>query len=143
MSRTKLFLLVLALGVFSNSHAASIYKWVDENGVTHFGPSPLGENSSRVHLKNINGYSAPAVSDEGTAPMIIMYGASWCGICKKARNYFNANGIRYTEYDVDKDQKANREYKKLGGTGVPLFRIDGQTIRGFSQKNFDRLLASR
>ncbi|WP_198147347.1 glutaredoxin family protein [Gilvimarinus polysaccharolyticus] len=32
---------------------------------------------------------------------VVMY-ASWCGYCKKARRYFRANNIPFTEYDIEK-----------------------------------------
>lgn len=43
-----------------------------------------------------------------------MYCAAWCGICKKANEYFKANNIKYKEYDIDKSSKGKRILKKLG-----------------------------
>lgn len=143
--RKELFIL-LFLGFSTSANARAIYKWVDENGVTHFGPEPQSSNASRVRLQQLNSIiatptAAPATSKMKPAPEIVMYGASWCDICKKARNYFKANGIRYTEYDIEKDSKAKRDYDKLNGSGIPLFQVDGNTVRGFSHKRFDKLLA--
>lgn len=150
---TKFVFLLLPFMVLStNSGAAKIYKWVDENGVTHFSEKPVSRSANRVQLESLNGYvpapeglpgesaSAPAQS----TPKIIMYGTAWCGFCKKARNYFRAKGVSYTEFDIEKSQKARREYKKMGGTGsVPLFTVDDTTIRGFSASRFEKLLAER
>lgn len=146
--RQEVFALLL-LGFASSLNAAAIYKWVDENGITHFGPEPQSSNASRIRLQGLNSFAGtPTTKDTSTTatkatppPEIVMYGASWCGICKKARNYFNANNVRYTEYDIEKNTKAKREYDKLNGSGVPLFQVDGQTVRGFSHKRFDKLLA--
>ena len=54
--RTTLFtLMCLASAVAS---AASVYKWVDENGVTHFSDQPH-ENAQKVELKAPQTFSAP------------------------------------------------------------------------------------
>ena len=68
-----------------------------------------------------------------------MYGAEWCGVCKKAKRYFNANNIPFTEYDIDKSKKGRREYEKLGGGGVPLILVGTQRMSGFSASSFQRL----
>ena len=33
---------------------------------------------------------------------VVMYSSEWCGVCKKAKTYFNANDIPFREYDVEK-----------------------------------------
>ena len=32
---------------------------------------------------------------------VVMYSTSWCGYCKKAKNYFEANKIAYIEKDIE------------------------------------------
>ena len=49
MSRKALFLFLLATIGIAKAHSAEIYKWVDENGVTHFGQRP----SDRVEAESL------------------------------------------------------------------------------------------
>jgi len=70
-----------------------------------------------------------------------LYTTSWCPYCKKARDFFNAKGISFTEYDVEKDKDAARRLQELGGhSGVPVAVIDGQRIHGFSAAAYERAL---
>ncbi len=145
---------IIALLLFcftTTAGAGSIYKWVDENGVTHFGSEPKSGDASRVRLQGLNSVNGTPTAKHKTgrttepkpAPEIVMYGASWCAICARARNYFKANGVQYTEYDIEKNPSAKSEYDRLNGSGVPLFQVGGKTVRGFSMSRFDRLLALR
>jgi glutaredoxin len=42
--------------------------------------------------------------------------------------------ISFVEYDIEKSERSLKEYKRLGGTGVPLIKINGKVIRGYNQK---------
>ncbi len=68
---------------------------------------------------------------EGGEPMVVMYGTSWCGYCKKMRSYFAENDIDYTEFDAEGSGK--QAYNILEGGGYPLMyvgyrRVDGADI---------------
>src|SRR3954470_6638586 len=54
--RTLLFTLMLSAATIAA--AATVYKWVDENGVTHFSDQPH-ENAQKVELKAPQTFSAP------------------------------------------------------------------------------------
>ena len=68
---------------------------------------------------------------------VIMYSASWCGVCKKAKAFMTKNKIAFVEKDIEKDPKAARELaekaKKAGVStnGVPVFDVGGRIIGGF------------
>ncbi len=55
---------------------------------------------------------------------------------------FSKKGIRYTKYDVETSAKGQRDYKKLGGGGVPVIKIGSKVMRGFSQARFDSIYNS-
>jgi glutaredoxin len=141
---------LLLIGCVSTSYAQRIYTWVDENGVTHFDESPRSSKAVTVDVKEERFAKPPqpvaevpvsSVEVEKKAlPEIIMYGAAWCGVCKRARRFFRDNDIRYTEYDVDTTAKGKRDYKKLNGSGVPIFLVDGQRYNGFSPSRFKSIL---
>jgi glutaredoxin len=65
---------------------------------------------------------------------VILYATEWCGYCRKTRELFKENNISFVEYDIEKSERSLKEYKRLGGTGVPLIKINGKVIRGYNQK---------
>jgi glutaredoxin len=74
-----------------------------------------------------------------TKKNVVIYSASWCGVCKKAKTYFRRNGIPFTEYDIEKGTRAKRMYKKLGATGVPVIIVGRKRMNGFSEAGFNRI----
>jgi len=67
---------------------------------------------------------------------VVMYSTSWCGVCKKARRYFNAENIVFKEYDIEKSKRRRREYDQRGGNGVPLIVVGDEQMSGFSKSRF-------
>jgi glutaredoxin len=75
---------------------------------------------------------------------IVMFSTSWCGVCQRARAFFDTNGLRYTERDVDIDAAANAELRRLTGKGsVPAFLVDGKLVGpGFSEASLKHALVA-
>lgn len=73
-------------------------------------------------------------------PEVLLYATDWCGYCKMSREFFAANGIRYTEYDIEKSSSALSEHKKLGGNGVPLIKVGDEVINGYNEAALRQLL---
>jgi glutaredoxin len=59
---------------------------------------------------------------------------SWCGYCRKAREYFHSLRVNLVEYDVEKDRSKEKEMlaKSGGSRGVPVIDVEGIIIRGYS-----------
>jgi glutaredoxin len=71
---------------------------------------------------------------------VIMLATTWCGFCKRAREFFRKNNVPYTEYDVEKmhrysaaDAGKIQQLRSTISTGVPLILIGDAPIRGFSE----------
>jgi glutaredoxin len=72
---------------------------------------------------------------------IVMYSTAWCGVCKKARSYFEKERISFIEYDVDKNASARAEYLALNPRrSVPTIKIGNEVVVGFSEGAVDRAL---
>jgi glutaredoxin len=69
---------------------------------------------------------------ENGQPAVVFYSATWCGYCRAARDFFDRNGIAYTELDIEKSQRGADEYDKLGRGGIPLIFVGDERIRGFN-----------
>ena len=149
----KFQLLVTVLFVFSllasPVSVAQLYKWVDDQGNVHYGDSP----PENANLKEITGkvssftsvtvepfkFDPNNITQPTASKSVIMYSTSWCGYCKKAKRHFNKNNIAFKEYDIEKNAKAAREYKKLKGRGVPVILIGKRRMNGFSAQAFDKI----
>lgn len=71
-----------------------------------------------------------------------LYATKWCGYCKKARDFFAANGVNYTEYDIEADPSANERKKALSPSrGVPVVAIDDQVIGGYNPTGYTSAIA--
>ena len=63
-----------------------------------------------------------------------IYSTPTCPWCKKAKEFFKANKVAFTDIDVSKDQKATEEMiKKSGQTGVPVIDVNGKILVGFDE----------
>jgi glutaredoxin len=133
------FLVAVSLPSF-----AEIYKWVDESGRVHYGDSPRKSDNAEKVTVRINSYESVTYGEIGAygeygAERVVMYSTSWCGYCKKARQYFEKNNIRFTEYDIEKDRRAKHQYDQLGGKGVPVILVGKKRMNGFSEAGFERI----
>lgn len=122
--------------------SAEMYKWKDEQGVVHFSDQrPLIAKSELYELKSINTYVETQDLSNAvfSANNVVLYSTSWCGICKRAKAYFNKNNIDFTEYDIEKSSSARNEFNRYGGRGVPLILVGNTKMHGFSEKRFELL----
>jgi glutaredoxin 3 len=70
------------------------------------------------------------------ATPVLMFSTTWCPHCNRARQFFQANGLRVVDRDIDADPSANAELKRrTGRTSIPLIEVDGQQLQpGFSEQ---------
>jgi glutaredoxin len=93
-----------------------------------------------VHRGELERTLRSAVLEAPKAPAVTMYSTSWCGVCKKARAFMQAEGISFVEKDIEKDQSAAEELQRkaaqagVGSNGVPMFDIGGKIMGGFDPK---------
>lgn len=71
-----------------------------------------------------------------------LYATKWCGYCRKTRDFFAANGVKYTEYDIEADRFAHDRKKALSPMrGVPVVTIEGQVISGYDPTGYAQGIA--
>lgn len=83
----------------------------------------------------------PAVTESGAG--VVLYSASWCGYCAKAKAYLAAKGMAYREIDIDTPAGLDSFAHAGGGKGVPLLVSGGRRIQGFSTAAYDEFFSAR
>lgn len=135
-----LALLVLLL-IFAEPSSADVYKWTDENGLIHYSDKkPENQEFTEVGA-GIGTYESVSydTSNVDAGKEVIIFSASWCGTCKKAKKYLRRQGIPFTEYDIEKGSRAKSLYKELGATGVPVILVGKKRMNGFTEAGFERI----
>ena len=127
--------------------ATQFYRWTDDSGRSHYSDMPPTDRLADELDIEIKSHAGPArvstfSESIASAAAVVIYSAQWCGICTRAKNYMDANGIRYTEYDVDESAKGRRDYRRLDGKGVPIIIVGNQRMDGFSASRLQAMLAA-
>ncbi len=153
MNRMIIFLTILIAILFSEITIAKIYKWTDHKGVVHFTDKPPNkENAEELDekelAKRIVSYKQVEVKfvpiDFGVnqqTNMLVMYTTTRCRYCAKARKYFAEKNIDYVEKNINHSEGYLREFKILGGRGVPLILSGNYQMSGFNQARFNKMFA--
>ena len=70
-----------------------------------------------------------------------IYSTPTCHFCHMAKDFFAANGVEYTEYNVAVDLEKRKEMMELTSQiGVPVIVIDGDWAVGFNKIDVARKL---
>lgn len=77
---------------------------------------------------------------------VVVYKASWCGVCRSAESYLRSRHVPFVEKDVEKDPGASQEMlrkaqaKGLTPRGVPVIDFHGEIMLGFDQARISALI---
>lgn len=136
--------LILAL-LAQPALAGEISKWKDASGSVHYGDTPPADVAAERLSVEPNVYESQT-GEHRSEPAsqqkkVVMYSTVRCGYCRKARAYFKANGIAFTDYDVETSDKGRQDYRRMGARGVPVILVGDQRMMGFSESAFASLYA--
>jgi glutaredoxin len=141
---------ILALGISS----AEIYKWVDENGVTHYSDSPTGNIPGPTETEYDEIQSAdpapaatPPLPDETQKGTLDSDFFNILDENQEAEVAVNSptveiyEGIDFVTFDIEKDQQAaDRMRTFTNRRAVPYVVINGQGIQGYSVAAYEQAL---
>lgn len=71
---------------------------------------------------------------------ITLYSSRNCPYCRQARQYLQNKGLRFQEFDVQQNVRAQRMLEKMGTRSVPVLMIGDTRVDGFDRQRLDRLL---
>jgi len=89
---------------------------------------------------SVRNYFDPAPNyAEAHGVQVVLYATDWCPYCKQARALLKEHDIQYVEYDIEKSEEGNAQYKRLGGRGVPVLQVNGEVVKGFKPERILKL----
>ncbi|MCK0154388.1 glutaredoxin family protein [Alcanivorax sp. S6407] len=142
----KVLLSLLLVCLCAGAWSSGIYRWVDDQGKVHFSDQAPQDQAAESLDLQINTFESVTYESLGkytierpSKKQVIMYSASWCGVCDKAKRYFERKGIPYTEYDVETSQQGKQGFRQLNGKGVPIILVGNRRMNGFTVSGFERL----
>ena len=74
-------------------------------------------------------------------PAVTIYSTPSCHFCHMAKDFFKANNIAFTDYNVAGDAEKRKEMlDKSGQLGVPVIFIGDEMVIGFNKPKISQLL---
>ncbi len=74
-------------------------------------------------------------------PTVTIYSTPTCHFCHMAKDFFNANNVQFSDYDVAGDIEKRKEMvTKSGQMGVPVIFVGDQMTVGFDEARLRELL---
>jgi len=139
-----LFTCALSATLLAGSASAGIYRWVDADGRIVYSDSPP-KNGGTKPVKLETGVVAPTAPPEPKAAAVQgervkLYTTTWCGYCKKARAYLKSRNIPFEDIDVETTDRGRREYREIGGNGVPVIFVGERRMDGYDQGGLQAML---
>jgi len=76
------------------------------------------------------------------AKQVTIYSTPACHFCHAAKDFFTANNIKFTDYNVATDLEKRKEMiQKSGQMGVPVITVGDKLVVGFDESSLKELLA--
>jgi glutaredoxin-like YruB-family protein len=77
-----------------------------------------------------------------TKQPVVIYSTPTCHFCHAAKDFFTANKVAFTDYNVGTDLPKRKEMiEKSGQMGVPVITIGNKLVVGFDEPQLRELLA--
>lgn len=66
----------------------------------------------------------------GVNGQVLVFGADWCGDCRRAKSWLERNNVSYTVFDTDADSEARRRALELAGgrRNIPVVLLPGGAV---------------
>lgn len=75
-------------------------------------------------------------------PTVTIYSTPTCHFCHMAKDFFTANHIQFSDYNVASDLEKRKEMvTKSGQMGVPVIFVGDQMTVGFDEARLRQLLS--
>jgi glutaredoxin len=144
-SRTFLFFVVavvLAMGYFGYEKLGKSRSGDATRNFSSTGGEVLETDNPALMMTMDSGGPVLRLKPETTAQLakftqaqVVMFATSWCPYCAQVRELFAAHGVRYVEFDIERDHEEARFHQDvLHQGGVPTIVIGNRLVVGFDEK---------
>jgi glutaredoxin len=158
--RLRILTIVLAILLFADAgYAQTIFKSTGPDGSIVYSDHPPADGKIERTFDFVELPSSPvpdqlvtanagvkrkptAVAHPVATGGVLMYSATWCGYCRRAKAYLANKGIAYTNVDID-TADGREAFNLAGSGGVPLLVVGSRRIRGFSPAGYDSFFSGR
>jgi glutaredoxin len=117
----------------------------DLTKVREDGTHPVSIASRYGFEAKITGTSTAA----GGGHEVVMYSASWCGVCRKAKRLLDQWGVRFVEKDIEASRSAQQELAAKAASagiqpnGVPVIDVAGILLQGLDEATLKSVLEQK
>ncbi len=74
-------------------------------------------------------------------PRVAIYTTRNCPNCRQAKAAMREWGIPFQELDIEKNQRAAKEFARLRVRAVPLIKVGERVLQGYDAKRLKTLLS--
>ena len=71
---------------------------------------------------------------------VLLYTTRQCTHCRQVKAFLKKHKIPFTEWDIEQNRRAGKEFQRLGGRGVPLILIGQDQVPGFDPDSLGEAL---
>lgn len=125
--------------ILAMSAGAAVQRWIDPPSRMAFDRTTM--RSAKLETTVV----VPTAPADTGAPVdagarVRLYTTGWCGYCKKARAYLRSRHIPFEDIDVETTERGRREFREIGGNGVPVIFVGDRRMDGYDQGELQALL---
>jgi glutaredoxin len=134
-------LIAAALLAAAGATAGDLYRWVDPQGVVHYGDYPKVEDAERVKInlqpvdEAASGVSADVPYEARLAaqhfPVTLFVFEGCDDLCKQARAYLKKRRVPYSEHVLKTQADFEALKKQAGIGGLPSLTVGTKWLTGF------------
>ena len=70
----------------------------------------------------------------GKAPRVTLYSTSRCANCRRLKQWLTRHKLRFQDFDLERTQRALKEFQRLGSRGVPVLLVNRERGDGVDPK---------
>ena len=71
---------------------------------------------------------------------VVIYTNVGCSACQQAKEFFKAHNVGFVEKNIANDDATRDELLSLGYRAVPVIKVGGETMVGFSAPKLRKML---
>jgi glutaredoxin len=115
--------------------------------------TPKSDGTYPVAIASRYGFEAmlagTSTTTGGAGGEVIMYSASWCGVCKQAKRLLSSLNVRFVEKDIEASRSAAEELAgkaRAAGFqpgGVPVIDVGGTILQGLDEATLKAVLKEK